>query len=292
MYGKFKYNPTAEKTKVCTTKGTNAMKKSFIGLFALALLVSVPQLANAAFFDSSSSFLDATQWEQYSSWDTNNEITITDNDPLNRLEFSSSRTTFYGHNAVRPIASKWALDLGSDFDITINYHHSAINPVGVEGNSELQFNFADGAWDVASGQNPNYIFSVGAISSLTEGQDLAGRGMIMTPDGALATYWARAVVDGQFRAFYDASEDLLSLLDVSSGSGILVENLKSDYKLNSLKLALSAGSDGYPYDGDYAYFQNLQVKGAVVTPEPVSSVLFLVGGGAMAFARRRMKFNA
>jgi hypothetical protein len=37
-----------------------------------------------------------------------------------------------------------------------------------------------------------------------------------------------------------------------------------------------------PFGGEHAYFKDLKIDSAKITPEPVSSLLFLLGGAAMA----------
>ncbi len=252
----------------------------FLGVLFLTLIVSP---ARADFFDSSDWWMSPSQWVDNSAFDPADHISV--NDVNDRLEFSAD-FSLNQSEGWEMMVSKWNLSLDEDFDLAVSYYHDVNTAENGMLYSDLEFNLVDGRMDPLTTAEPQYIFALGARSRVNGISSLAGLSTIETPGNEENNFWARAVEGGIITAKYDSVSDVLEMKMFENGSsegmGITVPGLKSVYELDSLKVVLGAGSEDVPFGGEHAYFKDLKIDSAKITPEPVSSLLFLLGGAAMA----------
>jgi hypothetical protein len=268
------------------------MSAKIVLSLVVLMLLAITQPANAAFFDDEGGakwWMNESQWEKYTIWNSDNSITATDQN--NRLEFSSNMINTTVDGSFIPFVSKWSLSLNSDFEISVGYHHNVHSSDNNSAYSALDFDLIAGHLDSTG---PVYDFGISAVSGNDSATPLAGEAYAMTPyiGSDFDLTWPRSLSDGVFTATYSAALDRLVLLATEdgaiTGNGMYVDNLRTGFNLNSLQLALVGGANGFSHSGDEVYFHDLNLKsGVVVTPEPVSMMLFGFGGAALAFARRR-----
>lgn len=169
-------------------------------------------------------------------------------------------------------ASKWAFILDRDFAVNVDFHydHTAAFPSD-EGGVFL---------GVAS-SGLSYMVGIAARN-----HGGAAGGDIYQIGGNIPEFnWTRTLLFGQLSAWYSALEDKL-YLGASEGDPVVIPGIKSS-GINELSVGLEGWSGGAKLNGYDAYLDNFTVTKGHMTPEPISCVLFLVGGGALALMKKR-----
>ncbi|MCX7927462.1 MAG: hypothetical protein N2606_04925 [Candidatus Omnitrophica bacterium] len=264
------------------------MKKSII-LLVGTMIILISQSAYARFFDDESGtkwWMNPNQWQYLSS---SEEVQTVENFDDDRLDVLSKPSTKRGFAVF---GSKWMLDLNNDFDLSIQYHYGH---KGMQSDDEGYvvmglYRFTDDADNPLSAQIAagNIMFSFFPTTPINFD--------IISADSSLpqtrSALWRRFSSDGILSMHYDSISNNLVMYSIEGDEqfpmGIFtVENLRDVSNYFGVFLGGSANKGASLEMGD-AYLKNFNMRGTI-TPEPVSSALFLVGAGAFGVVCLRKK---
>lgn len=265
------------------------MKRLFqIKLVVLGFLF-MPVTAYAGFFDDGRWYMDSSHWDEVVVGDVSRTNL---SDSGDRLNWETSGWTD-GQCTARAKIADWAFDLRSDFDFSVNFRYS---------HTDTYFDDEGGIGvDLHGDYNPSGICVSGIYAenwSTSTMKNLFRVDVDAGGAGGQGTWWQRLKDNGMFSAHYDAAQDKLSFCGYEwEGSQMVLSNGMSYYGLretvgvSALGLVFSGWSQGAGLIAGDAYLENFQVNSGVmtVTPEPVSSVLFLFGAGGLFIRRFRRK---
>jgi len=266
------------------------VKRIVVGLVLLSFLM-IPGIARADFFDSSEDwYMDSSWWAQVED-EKPSGVTLALVDLNDRLEWNVSGT-WPGNpdeEAFSVYGSGWQFDLEHDFDFTVDYRydHEGATEAGV----------ITGLYYFPGGSFDPYTAEIGAENWW----DGAANSNIYCAESDFPTSetesdWARSYNDGRFSASYISATDILTLeafdwngaAFVSTGSAAYA-GIKVTDGVPYLGAIVGGWSEGANLASGNAYLKDFKVNGGTMTPEPVSSVLFLVGGASLVAARLRKR---
>ncbi len=257
--------------------------------------------AGASFFDDSDGkwWMNKSQWSNVEGFNSDNYMTMAEQD--DRLEFTSSFPAVAGEAFVGK-ASKWVMSLDHDFEVALKVHYQHVG-VSNDDKANLSLDFMSSDWDFTSGDVSSLKYQLALLSENKMGWK-PGEGKVNDnryaseedfQDGtSTGTYWDRPSADGEFLAHYYADQDKMSFstmdLDGNYLGGTEIMGIKEKAGTDYVRLIVGSWSAGASFNSEDAYMTDLKVD-AVMTPEPVSMLLFGVGGAVMAFARRLRSRN-
>lgn len=256
------------------------MRSLLVSLLVLGMLLfSGARGASAWYYVDD--FSENTEWwidfEHSDPEGTAENISVTRDN--GRLEFSAGSVPS-GDFGIKGKMFNTAFSVNSDFEFQTDLFYSqTTNTGGVTGvlffwsgqpgaAPELAKFFAGMGTD-----NGSKWFSFGKVDE-EEGEDNFAR----TADGA--TLWGQytAAGNGHFDFVFKDS------MGTPLASSILGD-IKTDFpSISTFSLGIGGFSEGAVFTGDQAYADNF-----AATPEPVSSVLFLIGAASMAVLRHRRR---
>jgi hypothetical protein len=263
------------------------MRKLGVILLLMGIL-AVPAVAKASFFDDGRWYMESSQWEEVVLSDAENRGSFVDaNESLNWLVNPAIGV----NSSARVLASNWSFGLDEDFSFGVSFHYSHTGIFeGDEGGIEM------GLFNMASGETvPSTSVSVKAsnIARMTGGVPLVAN--IYEVSGKLpgtpeynSGWLPRGSLEGMFSASYDAANDILNLSidDITGKREFAVEQLRETASIDELQVYFSGVSNLASLNPGEAYLENFNVESGSMTPEPISSALFVFGG--VAFASRRL----
>jgi hypothetical protein len=276
------------------------MKKLEVIVLLMGILV-LPAVAHASFFDDSGEkwWMNQDQWVQYPGYDPQGRIVV--EEVMDNLQFRNSAAYASGWtDGAEPqgvAASKWQLSLEENFAFSVNYHYSYEGGSHRDDEGDVTVDlgyFPSGAvtpkfvtWEAANEVNNLNLNNTNVLRGSAD----------FNSNGDVEMKVARNSFDGTISAAYDASTGELDFVAEDGIPGttewhLPVRDIKSVVggETDSLFIALTGGSDGAALAPGHAYFSNFNLQsGKIVTPEPISSALFLLGAGALAGARRLRK---
>ena len=277
-------------------------KKIIAGLAILSFLI-IPGIANATFFDDGRWYMDSSWWVDYSDGDppSGGTAEFVDTPTNDRLDWLTSGWTT-GEDVFRAKASKWTFDLNDDFEFTIGFHYDHTGNYDTdEGGIEMGLYY----FDDPSSSEPSHAFSIAADNWVSEwhGAGLENRNVgwwgVSTPTVHIDGWWPRYSNDGVLRISYNSSDDWLQIDALDDIGGGRLEQMGSTYYgdlrqsgLSQLGVYFAGWSEGAGLSSGDAYLQNFVVHKGTITPEPVSSILFLVGGASLAAVGYRRRKTA
>lgn len=298
------------------------MKKNLFMAIMLVCFLVLPAIARASFFDDSGGkwWMNQDQWGMFYALDPEGRTNL--QDVNNRLELTAANGGWTdGYAADRDYISKWGFDTSHDFEFQTNFHYSHVGQVrsdrgtigmGVMGfANSMQDPMQDPNWqqgltteDLANLNRHLQAAWISAKNSVTPtGFNYYGfyaeRSILSTESD---TSLGRTYPEGLFWAKYNAEQDSLSVkayekfgpgdTDLYNPVSSTYTGLRDFYNIDKLRVSLGGTSDGAGLAGGEAYLYNFQVNSGTMTPEPVSSILFLLGAGALgsrSLLRKRRK---
>lgn len=272
-------------------------KKIIMGLVIMSFLM-LPGIAKADFFNDGRWYMDSSQWEYITDWDPEGRGSLVDSD--NKLNWITTSDDYPDgwiddddYEANRVYGSKWAFDLEDDFEFTVGFHYDHAGTCDTdEGGVGMVLVYWEGG-----AEEPSHVFSIDAGNSYWNGSNKnTFSSDMVTPSTETNSWWKRTDADGMFYARYDADEDRLQFSTLEGSyptwedvGGTSYYGLKNDLEFTQLRLAFTGWSDGAGLGEGNAYLKDFQVHNGTITPEPVSSVLFLVGGAFLAALRYKRR---
>jgi hypothetical protein len=268
----------------------------FVGLFILSLWMGAVH-ANAGFFDDGRDYMAASEWDEFTLFDQENLIAITDT--ANRLNFTSLGVSPSSDaEPFRSFSSKWYLETDQDFWVRVKYNYTIVGSIldkDVAGLELGVYNYAQNPLHTVT-VIPQY-FGIGAQNDVSEfngttyniNRYYAGANTDLSDDALDVESWSnRSASEGYFEIRYMAEKDLLKLSasEFNAQVGAYLPVFSFDYSnvaaLDIEKMGVNLGgwTDGIAMASGDAYFSDFQVLAGspVVTPEPISSLLFVLGG--------------
>lgn len=256
------------------------MKKSILFFVFFAVVLCVPALARADFFNDGNWYMNSSLWEESSIGNVSGTEFV---DQHNRLEWNTAPGWNDGHEIMRFYGSKWALDLNHDFEINAEFHYGYTATQGNDNDygTVLMGLFSKGPPEPSNG------FAIGASSDVNYLHDPVKKfwtSEMVNGEQIEGDSWERLIDSGVFYARYNSTTDTLQL---EAQSGITnFTGLKSELGLTQLGVIFAGDSNGASLSSGDAYLSNFNLVKGTVTPEPVSCALFLLGGGALLAVRR------
>lgn len=275
------------------------MKK--VLLLSVLFLILFTVQARADFFDDSNGawWMAPDQWEIY---DEPQNSFLSSHDSASGLAFSAESVS-PGAEDTLGYVSRWTIDLNHDFnlDIRMNYNYSSYNS---DNGLRLGLSFVSSDWDPSSGSMDSleyeynksldteitYIYIMGTqIPVLKYGVTSLTHSAAGDTESFLSNSAPYAPLG--FNIDYDADSDTMYFDYLGMGASGVPESVLSGaretfFGEDQTKLMISAWTMGE----DFSYGQ-LRVErmtlNAVMAPEPVSSVLFCLGGIVLGVLRRR-----
>mgnify|MGYP001491122518 CR=1 FL=1 len=240
---------------------------------------------------SGSAFAETWGGEEWSKIVENDGNLVQDG---NKLHFTNTNLSNESENFSAYVANNIVLDFSKDFQYSIGFH----SLYTTDGDDFRGLDF--GIVGITSTMTP--VLSAGGCVYISEsGSTLydayLSNHMYCSTDLMRETF-ARSINDGYMGIRYTESTDTLEigLFDKAGNivAGEEITNFYDDTKLilmnsdDSMRLFLDGESDGTVVTLGEAYFVNFNdMPAGTSTPEPVSTALFLVGGGVMALLRRK-----
>jgi len=265
------------------------MKKVLLMEMLIMGFLFMPTVARADFFNDGNWYMNSSQWELFTD-DPGDRTSFVDQN--NRLEWTTTPGWSDGYEADRSYVSKWAFDLNHDFEFAMGYHKE-VYPNGKGGAVGFDLTYSSPAWKK---EDSEYLVALSAANRGGKGAGSIFYSEFNTPQTGSNNWWNRSKADGILWARYDYSEDEIevralektgeNLWETVGGSDH--EGLRTNFGIDQLKLAFYGENHGDSMFGSEAYLYNFNVNsGSMVTPEPLSCTLFLLGGAALALVRRK-----
>jgi len=247
--------------------------KRAIFVVLLAGLLILPAVARADFFDG--------EWYMGSSWWTKN----TEGQGIDieeygyKLAVTGQAGTDGGYAEYR---SNWGLKMDQDIAFSADFYYNpsatdtrlriGLVPTGSTGLNGVNI----GRGCSADGSTPIFYweYDFGDPGTYNEIPEI------------------NKINEGTFSLNYNSLSHMLtmSVLGTDMSEGYDLSSVIGDDKLMSVYLGGSSFDSGTSIDENQMFFSNFKfTSGAPITPEPVSSALFLLGGGALVLRRYRRK---
>lgn len=261
------------------------MKKSILFFVLSAVVLCMPALARADFFNDGNWYMDSSLWEEASIGNASGTEFVDQHD---RLEWITEPGWDDGHEVMRFYGSKWALDLSHDFEFNTEFHYDHIATQENDYGTVVMGLFYKDPLQ----PEPSNGFAIGASSDVNYLHDPVKKfwtSEMLNGESVKEDSWERLIDSGMFYARYNSTTDTLQL---EAQSGITnYTGLKSELGLTQLGVIFAGDSNGASLASADAYLANFNLVKGTVTPEPVSCALFLLGGGAL-FAAKRFRRKA
>jgi hypothetical protein len=187
--------------------------------------------------------------------------------------------------------SKWAFNMDSDFSFSVNYYYDHVNAGNLAEVGALMIGVGptdsddrdDGIKMMAGNANGGKAYAWDWRMPPMPGQPAEGPEFSTVP---------RISDSGTFTVSYDAA--LQKATFASTGGASKIFDLSFIEPDSFVGVAIGGGGEWATFNGSNAYFTNFSVTSGTpvappVAPEPISSALFLLGGGVLA--ARRLKKN-
>ena len=239
----------------------------------MVLMASGISLAHAAFFDGSNWWMAESQWGRQV--EGGNDIA-----QVNGTDYlGMSGTGAEGYASYR---SKWALNMDQNADFSVNFYY---NTTTTQKNSGMDFGFMPANAQYINGISIGRGYNETSASGYAWQVDLGGP---KTED-----YLAGTAINGTFSINYNAGSKMITMSSDETGM-TKTYNLTGQIGPGQLMFVnIGGGTDdgSGAFTKDQVYYSNFKLTAGtpVATPEPISSALFLFGGGAMAVRRFRRK---
>jgi hypothetical protein len=267
---------------VITRKKAMVHKKTMVPVLILAaLVVCVPQAARAEFFDDSGGkwWMNQDQWqmmhpEAVDQWGEPYPVVVDQNDRL-EYTFPNPNGAIGSYNGYK---STWQLNLTQDFELSVGFHLAdSVSPL--ENRIQLVL-----GWQPAATLLPQFGARAEVANHYTWGSE--SQACAITDGIYFGTGGMWSSTDGVIAAQYYASQDRLHMVATGTNNEVFsgdMYGLRTVTGFDSLNVGLEGGGIVGAFTGDQAYFKNFNlIQGTpITTPEPVSSALFLLGGGAL-----------
>jgi hypothetical protein len=243
----------------------------------------------AGFFDDGRDYMASGEWMEWNNFEVEGLTELYDKD--SRLNFTAlgwiteeSSTSIY--------ASKWRFNLDESFQIQVSAHydHDAVEETdfGSVGFAVYGYNQEGNLlhFDVGSSNGYNYD----SVSEQYVASDLywAGYGNASEGTDKLDEYWVRTTTDADLFITYNAIGNGTLVLS-AGGQDIVIDDIRTEFDLDEFGVVFEGWSEGAGLaEGDaYLYSFNINQVNPVVTPEPVSSLLFVLGGAGLIARKMR-----
>jgi hypothetical protein len=244
------------------------MKKMIVGLVLASLLI-VPAIAQA---DGEGSYWEGLFWNSTATEKGNFEVVSQDD----RLQYTADIPEYAGpSNDSATYRAVKAVDFAGDFEYYVEYN---LSPDTAHSEMGLTFGLmSDSSKTFAKMYSQN-------------GVDRKYR----TFNGSFSDPTDRTYLKGSLDLKYTAGTNLLEITlfdgeNVTVGTTTSFENFYNQNMGGTYNVFLNGYSGGDDVSNGEAYFKLFEDRTpeGPVAPEPVSSALFLIGGGALAFMRRK-----
>ena len=135
----------------------------------------------------------------------------------------------------------------------------------------------------------NAVLAFGNKAKARAGVDFQFLNILGTPIDSIGLMYATYTLPEKYLPILDSAHHIYSfgVGDLMTTAGLSTVQMA---QVKSISMQFEATSQRYMHSGPtYDSFSDVWVDNVTVTPEPVSSALFLVGGGAMLFSKRRKR---
>ena len=271
------------------------MRAKILLTVSVFILLFVTQ-ANADFFDSSNGkwWLDESTWDIDASDNDYNVLSASDND--NQLQYTSVYRDEGGNDSADLMyVSKWAISLDNSFSLSVKYEVQSITAIDSDykatGGLEFGITSSVSSWAYDYWINTKYSLypdSYGYSDSESSYFSVSVHEPTAGDEADEYGRTERSSTTGTIGISYDAIADTLSfwaveetessdIIDLYTVSGLREKGVEGFY------VYLDAYSRNALYSGVNVNYSQLKL----VTPEPMSVILFGIGGSIAAFFRRK-----
>lgn len=262
----------------------------------------MPGVARSEFFSGNPWYMHSDCWVNVGGGDpigvTSELVDTPGND---RLEWIVTSTGWTGagddDDVFRAKASLWQFDLSTDFEFSVDFHYDHEGTYATDAAGVMM-----GLYYFEGEEDEPYTAEVGAENWVSdwhgtglENKNVGWWGLDLSDSSEVDGWWRRDSNDGVLRISYNSSEDRLQLDALDRVDEVLEQigstnhfGLSDDLGVNYVGVFLGGWSEGAALASGDAYLENFQASGTI-TPEPVSSVLYVIGGASLAFFRYRRK---